>query len=224
MPRRPRGPLGRALPRFRPLRRLGTGAAALLLLSVPWSLVIVTSDVLALRDETDATLDGVVLWAGLVFFWPFVGVFLWWFARAHRDLDALAVGPRARSTTWAVVSWFVPVAGFVVPYRAMKDLWRAGDPAAPGNPGWRTLPTPPLLRWWWASYVVSGALGIVATAESIWAGYAEVFSSTYYVLDIATQLAGLPGVLLAAVIVRRVTARLEAQDEQSGSADRSTGH
>jgi hypothetical protein len=199
------------VPRFRPLRRLANAAALLLLLNVPWTAVVVTADVLALDGAPSAALDTALLWFGLVFFWPFVGIFLWWYARAYRDLDALAVGPRPRSTTWAVVSWLVPIAGFVVPYRTMAELWRAGEPAASGNPAWRSLPTPGLLRWWWGSYVLSWTFGIAALLESIWAEYAEVSSSTSYALDIASQLVALPGVLLAALLVRRVTARLEAR-------------
>ncbi|MGH9967641.1 MAG: DUF4328 domain-containing protein [Pyrinomonadaceae bacterium] len=59
--------------------------------------------------------------------------FLMWLYRSYENLPALGVPVRSidYSSGWAVGSFFVPFVNLVVPYRAVKELWRKSAPAAP---------------------------------------------------------------------------------------------
>jgi hypothetical protein len=90
-------------------------------------------------------------------------LFLAWFQRAYGNLPALGVAEPRYKRGWAIGAWFIPIVNLVLPKQMANDLWRAGDPTMqPGDPGWQERPVAPLLHWWWALYLVGGAVSAVA--------------------------------------------------------------
>jgi hypothetical protein len=106
-------------------------------------------------------------------------LFLAWFHRAYGNLRALGVSEPRYKRGWAIGAWFIPFANLVLPKQMANDLWRAGDPVMqPNDPGWQRRPVAPLLHWWWAFYLIGGAvsalsgnmIGDAATLDAMNAG------------------------------------------------------
>ncbi|WP_266158166.1 DUF4328 domain-containing protein [Dyella silvatica] len=80
-----------------------------------------------------------------------------WIYRAACNVRALGAQGLDDSPGWAVGWYFIPFAGLVMPFRAMRQIW-AGS-LAPRQ--WRKLPTPGLLRWWWGLWLGINLFGMV---------------------------------------------------------------
>jgi hypothetical protein len=90
-------------------------------------------------------------------------LFLAWFHRAYGNLRALGVSEPRYKRGWAIGAWFIPFANLVLPKQMANDLWRAGDPMMqPNEPGWQGRAVAPLLHWWWAFYLIGGAVSAVS--------------------------------------------------------------
>src|SRR5206468_4980211 len=50
--------------------------------------------------------------------------------------------------------YFIPIASLWKPFQALREIWKASvDPVH-----WQSIPTNPLLGWWWAGFLVSNIL------------------------------------------------------------------
>lgn len=78
--------------------------------------------------------------------------FVTWLYQARRNAARLGGVPEW-APAWAVGGWFIPVAGLVIPYLVVRDVWRATGPTS----------QPPPVGWWWAS-----VLGTVLLNGLIW--------------------------------------------------------
>ena len=82
--------------------------------------------------------------------------FLRWQYNVSANVSALTGKRPAITPRWAVGSWFVPLANFVVPYWATKELWRTSDPdeVAEGLPTvaqplrFEQLSSSLIVKWW----------------------------------------------------------------------------
>lgn len=85
-----------------------------------------------------------------------------WIYRAACNVRGL--GARGLETTpgWAV-GWFaVPIMSLFRPFMAMSEIWRAShDPQR-----WKSRQAPPLLGFWWASWIAINLSGGVVNAMS----------------------------------------------------------
>jgi uncharacterized protein DUF4328/uncharacterized protein DUF2510 len=90
-----------------------------------------------------------------------IGFLVWWY-RAYSNLPGITGYSRRFGRGWSIGAWFVPILSLWRPKQIGNDIWRGGDPAAPGNARWTTLPVSPLVHWWWAIYLLSGFVGGVA--------------------------------------------------------------
>jgi hypothetical protein len=70
--------------------------------------------------------------------------FVTWLYLARRNAGRLG-GALEWAPGWAVGGWFIPVAGLVIPYLVVRDVRRAGVPAAQPAP----------VGWWWTSVLVT---------------------------------------------------------------------
>jgi hypothetical protein len=201
------------------LDRLATATAIGVLVSLLWTVFMVFVDVFAIVAVTDGDssmlatsedLDAVTVTTAWWTLAVVVVPFLWWFHAAHRRLAAL-VSPIPRRPAWAVISWFVPVVWWVVPYRATRALWHAGDVDAPGDTDWARRPAPRIVRWWWALWLgtwpFSLASGFVlpdrATDDlDAW--------RTGHALDLVVMVLTIVATPVFIVLVRTITARLDA--------------
>lgn len=95
-----------------------------------------------------------VYWTTMVF----VGL---WIHRAASNAHALSRGLEV-SPGWAVGWYFVPFANWVMPFRAMDEIWKVSQ--APES--WRRGATPPILKVWWAFWVASSLFGAASSAFS----------------------------------------------------------
>jgi hypothetical protein len=134
--------------------------------------------------------------------------FIAWLRRVYRNLGSLGTRWLRFRAGWAVWGWFVPFLSFARPKSIANDVWRASDPGLPR----RTqrppdgAPVPPVLNWWWGTYLVGFAdpLGFETGDESAatldeWVGILRWGQGA----DLVLAAAG----VLAILVVRRTTAR-----------------
>jgi hypothetical protein len=176
------------------------GVAASILLAITGAIAV--AEALFLSDfvafdgwVNDVRVSYSIGFYGLLMFTVTAPVFLGWSYRAYRNLSVLGAQDRQFSPASAVGCWFVPVAGLWKPYRAMHEIWRAGDPAAFGSSS--------LIRLWWAAWLFSlvffNVAALSGTNDSVsWQGALSAQ---------ATVLAA----ILAILVIRTVNAR---QDER----------
>lgn len=93
-----------------------------------------------------------------------------WLMRASRNVRGRGVAGMSWAPGWALGSWFIPYANFVIPLLVCRELWRASTPGAATDPAWRNRPIPAWVGWWWGLWVGSPILGMGVV-------YAAMFSS-----------------------------------------------
>ena len=98
--------------------------------------------------------------------------FLFWFARAYRNLPPLGAHELKYSPRSAVGWWFVPFVSMVVPLLVTIELSKASDPAnrPNGRSERRRAPFPTLLVTWWIAFMATTVLaGLpVSSSEVVW--------------------------------------------------------
>jgi eukaryotic-like serine/threonine-protein kinase len=92
-----------------------------------------------------------------------IGFLVWWY-RAYSNVPGLTQQRLRFGRGWSIGAWFVPILSLWRPKQIGNDIWRAGDPAASGNPKWTSLPVSQLVHWWWAVFLLAGFLDAVAAA------------------------------------------------------------
>lgn len=114
---------------------------------------------------------------------------------AHALVPTLTISP-----AWAVGWYFVPIALLLKPFQALKETWQASaSPAA-----WRSIDTPPLLRLWWALWLVSSILGNLSFRLQLEAKTLDMVLASDGI-DLAVAALGIPLNLVFIRIVRRVS-------------------
>ena len=90
--------------------------------------------------------------------------FCFWIHRAAANLGPLGASDQRFSPGWAVGWWFVPIAMLILPYRAMKEIWKGSYPrsAWQNTSSWRDAPASPLLGWWWVAWLSGNVTSAVA--------------------------------------------------------------
>lgn len=241
---RPNYPVGRAQHPagsgpFRRLDGIGRIAVALLVANVVLDLVAVVTDfqMIGLVDrakggrfvsvEEADSLDLRMARIGLL---QLVSVlitaigFVVWFRRAYRNLGALGVRRLRFKLGWAVPGWVVPFMNLARPKSIANDIWRATDPALPSEiddppAGGRV---PPLLNWWWATWIVSGFLYGTSDTLDARASLDEILQQAqhYAVSDSLSVISG----ILAILVVRAITDRVHRRHEVLSSGPPGAGN
>jgi hypothetical protein len=137
---------------------------------------------------------------------------LTWQRSAHANLRALGVAFTRFSPAWAVGWWFVPFANLGKPFAAVRELWKASDPAA-GASGWHMARTPRCISWWWFLLLVA----VLNTPVPVPWGTPALGPSGLLLRDelsAIAEVAMLVATPLAIRIVRGVTERQEAKAER----------
>ena len=133
-----------------------------------------------------------------------VVVWLIWQHRGHANLQAVGVTELEYSPGWAVGWWLIPIANLWKPFQVNRELWKASS----GVNDWRSLPTSPLLGWWWASWISASVLGrIAAGARRSAETPMEIRSAD--IIDLLSTGVVVASALLAIMVVRSVLARQE---------------
>lgn len=111
-----------------------------------------------ISGNAEAVLAGMIALAGLaglVLFLVTVVLFCMWMHRAAGNIRALGETRAGISPGWAVGWWFIPIANFFMPYKAMREIYQSSDSAASGV-DYPLDTAPPLLGWWWGCWLVNG--------------------------------------------------------------------
>lgn len=134
-------------------------------------------------------------------------LFIVWFSRAYRNLDALGVSALRWSNGWAVGGWFVPFLNLVRPKQLANDIWRGSDPERPPSTHLpREGSTPWYYEVWWGLFVVAAILSRIAYQRSQDADTPSAISSATDLL-IASDIAYLVGAVLAIAVVLKTAER-----------------
>lgn len=129
-----------------------------------------------------------------------------WIFLANANARALGAGDMMATPAMAVCWFFVPLANLVMPFLAMRELWKAST--RPKD--WQLVAAPFALPLWWGFWLASGIAGSIAFQLS-WNGEKDLVSAAG-ILDAAANLLSIPAALLLAWIIRGV------QDLQAGPA------
>jgi len=121
--------------------------------------------------------------------------FFVWFARAYAWVRATRGGTQY-STGLAIGGWFIPFANFVLPYLAMRDLWRRAMNDENGH----------LVVLWWLGYmastIIAGVFSFMQSGVAI-GGSATVWNLVGWV----GTLAQIVGYGMLAYLIQQVSER-----------------
>lgn len=156
-------------------------------------------------------------------------VFIGWFFQAYKNLRRLGVQNMRYGNGWAIGAWFVPILGLVRPKQIANDIWRGSERGAEVSSGWRLVPVPSLLHWWWGLFLFQGFLvyfGQTMTQNGydklfrfgeLSNGFSQIKSGTTG--DVIGDIAGIAAVVVAILVVSNVTEREnEIRDEAIAQA------
>jgi hypothetical protein len=82
-----------------------------------------------------------------------------WIYRAHANLHEAGVSELTYSPAWSVGSFLVPLVNFVVPFRAMRELYNRSHGEGP----WQARTPVADVSSWWSCHVVAGLVLFAAT-------------------------------------------------------------
>jgi hypothetical protein len=131
-------------------------------------------------------------------------LFLRWFKRAYENVDALG-GVRRFSPGWAVGSWFVPLLNLWRPKQITNDIWHASSAERESVPA--------IVNVWWTVWIISSWVENVVLRSSFGSPTnGALLSAISDALDAITAV-------LAIVVVRLLTGRLETAHERAAGDD-----
>jgi len=147
------------------------------------------------------------------------GVFIAWFFQAYKNMRRLGVQDMRYGNGWAIGSWFVPILSLVRPKQMANDIWRGSERGTDVNSGWKSVPVPSLVHWWWALFLIQG-LVLYYGQTTIESGYHDLFTFNELshgvsqvkdgtTAEILGNIASIVGVVLAILFVSRVTERFD---------------
>lgn len=122
-----------------------------------------------------------------------------WVHRSNAIAQALASG-MSITPGWSIGWFFIPIGNLWKPFEGVRQSWQVShDPAA-----WQEVPVPTHLRWWWACWLVWGAVSNASFRLALRAETVSDYLLTDY-LDVASGIVALPLGLLLVWIIRRLT-------------------
>jgi len=144
------------------------------------------------------------------------GVFIAWFFLAYKNLRRLGVQNMRFGDGWAIGAWLIPFFNWVRPKQIANDVWRGSERGVEVSSQWHQVEVPSLVHWWWGLFLGQG-LAAYAGQQMTQSGYHDATSlssalsqiKSGSVVDVLAQLIAVAGVVLAIVVVSRVTGRLD---------------
>jgi hypothetical protein len=144
-------------------------------------------------------------------------LFAVWFQRCYKNAQNLGALDLRFSSGWAAGAWFVPFLNLVRPKQMVDDVWKSADPSVPPYPNrdWMSKRGAPLLDVWWGFFIGAAIVNrVVATWDD------TDSPTTLRTMDrvaAGTRLITIAGAVLAAMVVRRLTDRLEQRAAALGA-------
>jgi hypothetical protein len=164
--------------------------------------------VLADQNDVRARAIGLLFGASLL-----ASIFIicrWLFVSARQNHLAGVEGLRI-SPGWAVGWFFVPVANIVMPYRALREIYRASF----RNPGWAENPVPYCFPAWWTFWIVTNLLSNASLRMEMRLGDDYTFEALNVIsyVDIAADATG---ILCAYFLLKIVNVVVKNQQQEAG--------
>ena len=127
--------------------------------------------------------------------------FLMWLYRSYENLPAFGVPKHSIEYTsaWAVGSFFIPIVSLIVPYKAVRELWRKSLPKSEGL--FREVSPPVFFPIWWAFWLISSFIGQLYFRMMLREDFA--FDPPPAV-DAITGLLDIAAAILAVMVVREI--------------------
>ncbi len=127
--------------------------------------------------------------------------FLMWLYRAHENLQAFGVRKNQLeySSGWAVGSFFVPFASLIIPYRAIRELWRKSIPESSNMFG--SITPPGFFSVWWFFWIVSN-MADQMYLRMTWTE--KVSTEVSATVGVISGILGVIAALLAIAVVREI--------------------
>lgn len=151
-------------------------------------------------DEAEATM----VLAQLALFLGTAIAFLVWLYRAEVNVRALGAEDMMVSPGWAVGWFFVPLVQLVMPFVAVRELWKAS--ATPRD--WQLGASSPVIALWWACWLGSVISGNIAFALSRMDDY-DAFLAADFIGMISAAFT-IPSAILLAAVIGRIQAMQES--------------
>lgn len=94
-----------------------------------------------------------------------------WTNRMNKNARALGAQGMEYTPGWAVGWFFVPIANLYKPFSVASEIYRASAPG-PDGMHWKDEPTPGILNFWWACWIIGFLLdrvsGVVAQDKEMY--------------------------------------------------------
>ena len=129
-----------------------------------------------------------------------------WVYVSNKTVRELGASGLRHSPAMAVGSFFIPFANLVWPYEAMSDLWRASIDVNTWQQNRKSLALP----FWWAFWILNGALGYLAFFLTREAKTVDSLRDLTTYL-IGTEFVGITVTLLAIYLVRSISIQANTQ-------------
>lgn len=206
---------------FAPTRTRARWTRAMLYLHAAGAIVaaaVLVSDIVRLAGlpadsgpalgEIEEQVSGMFALLVFVGFYPAPAAIAWllWQYRAHQNLVALGTEDLQYTPGWAVAWWFVPGALFFMPYRTVRELWKASDPDAAAS-AWKQVERTPVLPLWWAAWLGALVLLFFGAAAGGSGDAPSLTAQAAWWAGMALLLA--VAAILAATLVRQIEERQE---------------
>ncbi len=165
--------------------------------------------------DSDRLALGAVGWL-YIFLVATIAVFICWFWAARNNAELYSPNRGTLSVGWAIGSWFLPLANWVLPLLVARDIHRgtmAGRKDKPAGGGQIT-------GWWWGPYVIAEILALVCSGENGNAKKAADFTDfahdlqTVAATGVAALIATIAAALLAIGYVRTITKTQNARNRE----------
>jgi hypothetical protein len=128
--------------------------------------------------------------------------------RANRNARSWGITTLEFSPRWAAGVFFVPIWCLWKPYRAMKELWGAGetDPRVPPQ----YAPEPTLYPWWWGLFIADGVVNNISGRIASNLGPSGLSAAMHF--DQLASALTIASSILAILVVRGLAKRHEARE------------
>jgi hypothetical protein len=130
--------------------------------------------------------------------------FLVWLYRAEVNARALGAEDMMVGPGWAVGWFFVPLVHLVMPFIAVRELWKAS--AKPRD--WQLEPASPLIALWWACWIGTIITGNIAFALTRMQDYDAFLAADF--MGMVSAAFTIPAAILLAAMIGGIQAMQES--------------
>jgi Domain of unknown function (DUF4328)/zinc-ribbon domain len=136
-------------------------------------------------------------------------VFLRWVYVSATNAQSFSDRMMTHSPGWCVGWFFIPFLNLVRPFQAMTEIWQVSE-VQPGE-RWRDAPTPPILGFWWALWILGA---ILVQVSNYFTGGAEA-AAEFQVADWASIAASVERIVLDIVVIVMIHRLVGIQEQRS---------